>query len=195
MGINPSNRRGHVVNGVDVRRTAPVEEVEWVDADAFLEKLPELVKTKTDAPGFGLPTEAEWEYACRAGTTTRFWSGDDESDLEWVGWFRGNSRSTTVWPMGDCTTHPVAELAANAFGLFDVHGNVWEWCEDWYEEGYYAKSPRVDPLCENDESDSRVIRGGFAWAGGEFCRAAARSSNTPDCSHNDIGFRVAANRL
>jgi formylglycine-generating enzyme required for sulfatase activity len=195
MGRNPSNRKGLVVDGVDVRRTAPVEEVEWYDAIAFLKKLSVRARGAAEGGRFRLPTEAEWEYACRAGTTTRFWSGDGEEDLARVGWYRDNSRSFTVWSMGDSTTHPVAELLPNAFGLYDVHGNVWEWCSDLYDENYYARSPNLNPRCKRGDRGRRVIRGGFAWGGANCCRSATRSSHDQDCSHNDLGFRVVADRL
>src|SRR5262249_43323620 len=108
-GRNPSNRKGHLVAGGDVRRTAPVEGVEWGPALAFLKRLSEQARGVAAGRRFRLPTEAEWEYACRAGTTTRFWSGDGEEDLARAGWYEGNSQSVTVWPMGDNTTHPVGE--------------------------------------------------------------------------------------
>jgi formylglycine-generating enzyme required for sulfatase activity len=195
IGKNPSNRQDFVVDGIDVRRTAPVEEVEWHDAIAFLEKLTQRSKGTGSGAVYRLPTEAEWEYACRAGTTTRYWSGDGEEDLARVGWYWDNSRSTTVWPMGDSTTHPVGEKPANALGLFDMHGNVWEWCLDWYDPDFYARSPRKNPLCNNPESGWRVIRGGAAWNDAVQCRSALREWFTPDCSHNDLSFRVVADRL
>jgi uncharacterized protein (TIGR02996 family) len=194
-GRNPSNRKDHIVDGVDVRLTAPVEEVEWYDAQAFLKKLSGRSRDAEEDRGFRLPTEAEWEYACRAGTTTRFWSGNDEADLARVGWYDGNSASVTVWPFGDNTTHPVGELLANAFGLYDMHGNVWEWCDDLWDEGYYARSPKKDPHCDRGEPAWRVIRGGYAWGGAAFCRSAARNWHNADGSHNDVGFRVVADRF
>jgi formylglycine-generating enzyme required for sulfatase activity len=190
MGHNPSNRQGYVVEGVDVRRTAPVEEVEWAHARAFLKRLSGLARSR-----FRLPTEAEWEYACRAGTTTRFWSGDGEEHLARVGWYEENSQSVTVWPMGDNTTHPVGELLANAFGLYDMHGNVWEWCADLWDEHYYARSPKKDPRCKRGEPGWRVIRGGYAWGDAACCRSASRTWHSADCSHNDLSFRVVADRL
>jgi uncharacterized protein (TIGR02996 family) len=193
-GRNPSNRCW-VVDGVDVRRTAPVEEVEWHDAITFLERLSELTGEAGARRGYRLPTEAEWEYACRAGTTTRFWSGDGEMDLARVGWYEGNSADATVWPMGDGTTHPVGGKPANPLGLFDMHGNVWEWCADWYEANYYARAPKKNPCCNNPESGSRVIRGGDAWDDAASCRSASRDGWTPDCSHNDLSFRVVATEL
>jgi formylglycine-generating enzyme required for sulfatase activity len=190
MGHNPSNRQDYVVQGVDVRRAAPVEEVEWGHARAFLKRLSGLARSR-----FRLPTEAEWEYTCRAGTTTRFWSGDDEEDLARVGWYGGNSRSVAAWPYGDNTTHPVGELLPNALGLYDMHGNVWEWCADVWDEHYYARSPKENPRCKRGEPGWRVIRGGYAWGGADLCRSAARTWHDADCSHNDIGFRVVADRL
>jgi len=138
---------------------------------------------------YRLPTEAEWEYACRAGTTTRFWSGNAAADLAWVGWFGANTRGE------DSPLQPVGRKPANGFGLHDVHGNVWEWCADLFGEGYYARSPGKDPRCRRGEEGRRVVRGGDAWDDAAACRSAARDSNAADCSHNDISFRVACDRL
>ncbi|HEX9619858.1 MAG TPA: SUMF1/EgtB/PvdO family nonheme iron enzyme, partial [Polyangiaceae bacterium] len=118
----------------------PVVGVSWDEARAFCAWA-----------GGRLPTEAEWEYACRAGTTTRYWSGDEETDLARAGWYGGNSRGQL---------HPVGEKPANAFGLHDVHGNVWEWCADWYGE-FPTGATQVDPTSPAS-GDSRVLRGG-SW--------------------------------
>ncbi|MCC7014470.1 MAG: SUMF1/EgtB/PvdO family nonheme iron enzyme [Planctomycetes bacterium] len=125
-----------------------------------------------------LPTEAQWEYACRAGTTSRYWSGDDESCLESVGWFAGNIEDVV---------HRVGELSANAWGLFDVHGNAWEWCSDWY--GEYEPGELVDPLGPPTGSD-RVIRGGGFRVDADGCRSAFRCWFRPVSRWNYLGFRV-----
>jgi formylglycine-generating enzyme required for sulfatase activity len=114
MGYNPSEFRGN---------DRPVEQVSWDDCQEFCAKLAQL----TGKP-IRLPTEAEWENACRAGTTTDYCSGNGEDALKKVGWYSGN---------GNQQTQPVGKLAANAWGLFDMHGNVWEWCQDW--KGQYPR--------------------------------------------------------
>ena len=107
-----------------------------------------------------LPTEAEWEYACRAGTTSEYWNGNGEKALKSVGWYSGNAGSQT---------HPVGEKKApNAWGLHDVHGNVWEWCQDLY--GPFATNNLTDPIGP-DKGDARVVRGGSWGDDAGSCRA------------------------
>jgi len=137
----------------------PVENVTWDDAQAFCKKLTEQTKLTVN-----LPTEAEWEYACRAGTTTTYHSGDAEADLARVAWYSANSNGTT---------HPVGQKEPNAFGLYDMHGNVWQWCEDWWNDCYYTNSPADDPQGPSHGAD-RVLRGG-SWAFHSLgCRSAFR---------------------
>ncbi len=168
MGENPSDFKGD--------STRPVENVSWDDIQEFLKKLNAMDRGK----GYRLPTEAEWEYACRAGTTTKYWSGDSESDLARVGWYDKNS---------DDTTHPVGKKPANPWGLYDMHGNVWEWCEDWFDDDYYQRSPEKNPQGP-DSGESRVLRGG-SWCGGfRNCRAACRFWYLPLDRDDDYGFRV-----
>jgi formylglycine-generating enzyme required for sulfatase activity len=128
-----------------------------------------------------LPTEAEWEYACHAGSTTRYHFGDDAASLGEYAWYDGNS--------GD-KTHPVGQKRPNAWGLFDMHGNVWEWCWDEYDEGYYAHSPGVDPLGPS-RAAVRVLRGGGLDDFPRDCRSADRRRFTPVYRYDDLGFRVA----
>ncbi len=158
MGDNPSMFTGP---------KNPVERVSWDDCQAFLVKL-------NERPGkgrFQLPTEAQWEYACRAGSTTRYFFGDDESVLGEYAWYGANSRDKA---------HPVGEKKSNPWGLYDVYGNVGEWCQDWYDENYYAGSPMDDPTGPTTGSD-RVKRGG-SWgtkvAAGY--RSAFRNGDSPE---------------
>ena len=157
MGKNPSHFQGLPEN--------PVESVSWFEALKFCNKLsrknglsPYYVIRGSKpievvgGEGYRLPTEAEWEYACRAGTESRYGFGDDVKQLGSYAWYSSNSEGRT-WPVG--------RKRPNAFGLYDMHGNVWEWCWDGYEEGYYRHSPDVDPLGD-EEADYRVTRGG-SW--------------------------------
>jgi formylglycine-generating enzyme required for sulfatase activity len=155
----------------------------WDDGQAFIAKL-----NKESRPGsakFGLPTEAQWEYACRAGTTTRYSFGDDEAKLDDYAWWFDNSNGTTSFP----TTHPVGQKKPNAWGLYDMHGNVGELCADWWD--YYAKSPAEDPVGP-DSGDFRVLRGG-SWRHGlpGYFRCAYRDLSDPVHRLHFNGFRVA----
>ena len=129
----------------------PVVGVSWDEARAYCEWA-----------GGRLPTEAEWEYACRAGTTTEYSFGDDAELLEEYAWFDKNSGGQT---------QPVGAKKPNPWGLHDMHGNVWEWCADWYDDEYYARSPAEDPPGAASGSN-RVIRGGGWGYGAGYCRAA-----------------------
>ncbi len=131
--------------------------------------------------GYRLPTEAEWEYACRAGTESRYGFGDDVKQLGSYAWYSSNSEGRTC---------PVGRKRPNGFGLYDMHGNVWEWCWDGYEEDYYRHSPDVDPLGD-EEADYRVTRGG-GWndVPGDL-RAASRVKFVPSGRSNFLGLRVA----
>jgi formylglycine-generating enzyme required for sulfatase activity len=142
--------------------------------------LSQLAKEKAAGREYRLPTEAEWEYACRAATKTRYYTGDDEDDLKIAGWYDGNS---------DIRTHTVGSKKANAWGLYDMHGNVYQWCYDWYDKDYYSKGDNKDP--EGPKSgDSRVLRGG-CWGGiARDCRSADRNDFDPGDGYINIGFRV-----
>jgi uncharacterized protein (TIGR02996 family) len=158
----------------------PVDTVSWEDCQAFCQKLGER-----DGQRFRLPTEAEWEYACRAGTTTPFHFGPTISTEQAN--YNGNDTygqgKKGIWRR---TTTPIDTFPANAWGLFDMHGNVWEWCLDAY--GRYGYKDTNDPL--NAKGDTRVLRGGF-WAGRPFrCRAADRVSRAPDFRDSRVGCRV-----
>ena len=155
----------------------PVESVRWDDAQGFCWKLSGATRRMAR-----LPSEAEWEYACRAGTRTSFSSGDAKAHLDAVAWHCANSTQTT---------HPVGLKQPNAWGLYDMHGNVWEWCQDGYDPHYYESSPAMDPPGD-PEVPHRVRRGG-SWHcyGRASCRSASRSWSPQFGSYPDLGFRVA----
>jgi hypothetical protein len=147
----------------------PVEQVSWDEAVAFCGEI-----------GARLPTEAEWEYACRAGSKTAYYTGNREADLARAGWYETNSGAKT---------QPVGKKVANAWGLYDMHGNVWEWCQDWYDKSYYENSPDEDPQGPGSGS-ARVLRGG-SWINPPVnCRSANRRRDFPDYRYVTIGFRV-----
>jgi len=166
----------------------PVERVSWHDAKGFCKVLTEKLDKTVRLPlrmrrkikSVRLPTEAEWEYACRAGTSTRFYTGDSETDLSMAGYWGKNSGGKT---------HPAGQKKPNAWGLYDMHGNVWEWCQDWYDESYYRKSPATDPEGPDSGSD-RVIRGGCWGLSAGEARAAYRLLDAPGDKRDRIGFRV-----
>jgi len=163
MGNNPSNWRG---------LNLPVEQVSWDDAVAYCKKLTQRERAAgriTAQQAYRLPTEAEWEYAARAGTT-----GARYGELDAIAWHGGNS--------GD-QTHPVKQKAANAWGLYDMMGNVWEWCSDWYEES--PSGSVTAPIA----GSNRVDRGGSWYFGARFVRSADRGRFIPGFRFNDLGFR------
>jgi len=200
-GKNPSRdsstrvfRRQHFA--LRLNSQLPVEEVSWFDAIGYCNALSdkdglsayyEIAGADIRVPdpngsGYRLPTEAEWEYACRAETTTRYSFGDDPSKLADFAWYRGNSG-----PM----RHPVEAKRCNAFGLYDMHGNVEEWCWDRYDAAFYKRSPQVDPQVSSG-ARYRVIRGGSWYREPGDCRSAHRSRDAPDNrSNSHLGFRVA----
>ena len=168
MGKNDSKFRG---------LDRPVEQVSWHDAVAFCEKLSALPAESAAGHVYRLPTEAEWEYACRAGTVTPYNAGESVGDLSAAAWFNGNTEGT----------QPVGQKDPNAFGLFDMAGNVWEWCQDRY--GPYAGEQVHDPQGPVPGSE-RVNRGG-SWINlPEVCRSARRSRYSAERSYTVLGFRV-----
>ena len=173
----------------------PVEQVSWYDATNFCAKLTAIEKDAGRLPEgyeYTLPTEAQWEYACRAGTTTALNSGKNLSnkeecpEMDEVGWYAYNSGEKT---------HPVGQKLPNAWGLYDMHGNVEEWCLDGYKENY-PSSPVVDPVGPAT-ARYRVMRSGdSSWYGiAASCRSAYRNCDTPDDIAWYIGFRVALARV
>jgi formylglycine-generating enzyme required for sulfatase activity len=199
MGDNPSHfsRTGGGSDKVVGQSTArfPVENVSWLDAVRFcnalskveeLEPYYEIDGTDVRVPdgngtGYRLPTEAEWEYACRAGSTTRYCFGDDARLVGEYAWYSANSGSQT---------HPVGRLKPNAFGLYDMHGNVWEWCRDWFRSDYYKQSVADDPRGPGP-SAQRVIRGGNWGLDAQSTRSAYRGGLAPGYHDRYHGFRLA----
>jgi formylglycine-generating enzyme required for sulfatase activity len=167
MGKNPSHFKGP---------KNPVEVVSWDDCQKFLGKL--NAKSAAGAGKFQLPTEAQWEYACRAGSTTKYCFGDDKSKLGEYAWYDANSGNTT---------HPVGEKKPNTWGLYDMHGNVWEWCQDLY--GAYRAEAVRDPMGAAKGSD-RVYRGG-GWINPAWhCRSVFRGNSEPGFRYASLGLRV-----
>lgn len=155
--------------------TNPVEQVSWEDCQGFIAKLNTMGMGR-----FRLPSEAEWEYACRAGSTSTFPWGDDPAyrELGEYAWYANNS---------DGTPHPVGQKKPNAWGLYDMHGNVWEWCNDWF--GSYVGISQVDP--EGPATGSgRVLRGGSWPNSPQYCRPALRGSAEPTFRNDNLGFRL-----
>ncbi|MFA6293661.1 MAG: formylglycine-generating enzyme family protein [Victivallales bacterium] len=150
----------------------PVENVLWKEAAEFCENLSEKTKKKVR-----LPSEAEWEYACRAGTATLY---SFRGNLADYAWFNDNAGKKT---------HPVGLKKPNPAGLYDMHGNVWEWCSDWYEEKYYANAKTVDPQGP-DTGKKRSLRGGSWTARPQRCSTAVRGGGDPAERAKYIGFRV-----
>jgi formylglycine-generating enzyme required for sulfatase activity len=172
-GANPSYFKGS--------DELPVEQVSWEEAVAFCTALTKRERGSLGGAIYRLPTEAEWEYACRAGSRRRFGFGDDVSRLGDVAWYSSNS---------DRKTHPVGQKRPNAFGLYDMHGNVWEWCGDWFDASYYRQSPGADPPGPS-QAANRVTRGG-GWASHpRHARSANRIRMIPGPRLDSLGFRVA----
>lgn len=168
MGSNPSKFKG---------RNNPVEQVSWQDVQIFIRRLNE----KESVTSYRLPTEAEWEYAARAGSKSAYHFGDDEGLLPQYAWFLDNAEDRT---------HPVAQKEPNQWGLYDMQGNVWEWVQDWYDENYYQKSPTNDPKGPT-LGKYRMGRGGSKGSGAWALRSAHRTFlNDPDDRLHYLGFRL-----
>jgi formylglycine-generating enzyme required for sulfatase activity len=152
----------------------PVENVSWYDAQNFMKNLNE--EEKTDK--YRLPTEAEWEYACRAGTSTEFSFGEDADKIDDYAWYIANSEKKT---------HPVGQKKPNSWGIYDMNGNIWEWCQDWF--GDYPSKSVVDPKGP-DNGTFRVLRGASWIDEAGLIRSASRYWDVPDNRNNNLGFRV-----
>ncbi|WP_440954009.1 formylglycine-generating enzyme family protein [Methanosarcina sp. Mfa9] len=181
MGSNPSYFKGDDL---------PVEKVSWNDVQEFIEKLNEMEGTDE----YRLSSEAEWEYACRAGTTTRYYFGDDDSKLKDYAWYGGYA-TCEEWKkyidkiMREGRTHPVGQMKPNPWGLYDMHGNVWEWCQDkWHDD--YDGAPSDGSAWEDGSSSVRVNRGGGWFDYVDVCRSASRGGNDPGNRNGALGFRV-----
>jgi len=168
MGSNPSHFKGDDL---------PVESVSWNDVQEFIRRLNQQENTNR----YRLPTEAEWEYACRAGSRSAYSFGDSADRLGEYAWYDGNSGAKT---------HPVGQKKPNAWGLFDMHGNVWEWCQDWYGADYYSGSPAADPQGPSS-GQSRVLRGGSWYVNPIYTRSADRDWSDPGFRSGLIGVRLA----
>ena len=194
MGTNPSDFKGP---------QNPVEQVSWNDAVEFCRKLSEQPEEKAAGYAYRLPTEAEWEYACRAETTSAFSFGDNVSELGDYAWFCINSGDQPIdalklWLTGpdnlvkhalenNLSSHAVGRKASNSWGLYDMLGNVWEWCQDW--RGAYPSGAVAAP--EGPPSGSfRIVRGGCWMGASGICRSARRSWRSPDLRTLALGFRV-----
>ena len=154
---------------------SPAVYVGWDDTQAFCHKV---------GTGARLPTEAEWECACRAGTTTAYSFGDNAAQLGDYAWYRKNTQD-----IGNRYAHEIGQKRANAWGLNDMHGNVWEWCQDWYD--YYPSGNVTNPTGPSSSGSKRVKRGGSWNNYPRFCRSANRNYFTPGCRYDFLGFRLA----
>ena len=166
MGSNPSYCKGN--------NQRPVERVSWNDCQEFINKLNRLT-----GKNFRLPAEAEWEYAARGGKYSRGYKYSGRNDVDEVAWYESNSGETT---------HPVATKEANELGLYDMNGNVWEWCKDWY--GYYQSNSQTNPTGPS-RGEFRVLRGGSWFNDDRDLRVSGRGGFTPDGRGSNFGLRLA----
>ncbi|MEO5354197.1 MAG: formylglycine-generating enzyme family protein [Magnetococcus sp. XQGC-1] len=157
----------------------PVDNVSWVAVQTFIQRL----NAKEGGVAYRLPTEAEWEYAARAGSDTTWYWGNSADEAERYAWYNSNANKQT---------HPVGQLQPNAWGLYDMLGNVWEWVSDRHDSKYYARSPRTDPTGP-DTGSSWVYRGGSWSQGPRALRSANRIGRAPDFRDADMGVRLARN--
>jgi len=169
----------HRENREGDNKPLPAEQIDWRTAEEFCWKLSRATAEREANRFYRLPTEAEWEYACRAGSRTAYYFGDSEASLTEHGWYSENSERNT---------HPVGQGKPNAWGLYDMHGNVSEWCSDWY--GPYPKGPVTNPRGP-ELGTYRVLRGGSWLDRASRCRSASRNAGAPETANDVRGFRVA----
>lgn len=169
MGSNPSNFKGD---------NLPVEKVSWDDCQTFIEKLNSMLFNELGGKRFALPTEAQWEWAARGGNTGKGYKYAGTNYIEYMAWYKDNSGGKT---------HPVAQKQPNELGLFDMSGNVSEWCQDWY--GRFSSDAQTNP--QGPASGTyRVIRGGSWDDHAENCHVSYRNGLEPDAANNDLGLRL-----
>ena len=170
MGWNHSEFEGN---------NLPVEGVSWDDCQSFIEKLNSILSYELGGKRFALPTEAQWEFAARGGIKSKGYKYAGSNNIDDVAWYMDNSNKQT---------HPVAQKQPNELGLYDMSGNVWEWCKDWYDHRYSRKA-QTNPQGSADGKE-RVIRGG-SWNNiAMFCRVSNRFNYTPDYSFYHLGLRL-----
>ena len=180
MGGNPAELYN---TGCD---NCPVENVSWDDVQGFLHKL-----NQQTGKAYRLPTEAEWEFAARGGNQSKGYKYAGSDDVGAVAWYDNNYESSKYGSQG--TTHPIGTKAANELGLYDMTGNVWEWCSDWYDVDYYTSRPRDNPQGASLGS-FRVVRGGSWLTPPQHCRVVHRNYNTSGYRHRTFGFRLVSSQ-
>jgi formylglycine-generating enzyme required for sulfatase activity len=197
MGSTPWDGTVSVRQGID----CPAADINWLNASAFCMKLTALERSSgvlAQDEAYRLPTEAEWEYACRAESTSLYSFGNDHSQLDeyaWWGAYNGYDPSGKQLPgVGPCKgerfAHPVALKKPNQWGLYDMYGNLWEWCGDWYSKGYIGG---VDP--EGPSSGDKRIQRGGSWSNAiTACRTHGRRPKPPDQGSSAYGFRVVLSK-
>ena len=173
--VNPSFFKGD---------NLPVERVSWLDAQEFCQRLTKYTKRK-----YRLPTESEWEYACRGGTTTPFFFGDIITN-DFANYDGRASYKIKATGKYEKKTSPVGSFCPNPFGLYDLHGNIWEWCEDHYSPTYTHKPKDGSAFYSTMMNQPRVVRGGSWSLPPSYCRSAKRTSYSADSNYNFLGFRV-----
>ena len=174
MGARPWARQDYVLENP----VHPAVYVSWEDAQAFVKRL----NVDEASSSYRLPTESEWEYACRAGTTTPWSFGEDEAEIGDYAWYRGNA-----WDAGEPYAHPVGAKLSNPLGIHDMHGNVWEWVSDWH--GDYSAEPKTDPQGP-EKGTIRVLKGSGFSSLARAVRSAFRYGYTPKRRFHCIGFRL-----